>query len=172
MAEPILIAYFSRPGNNYANGSIVYLEVGNTEVVAMKIQEITDGQLYKINPLKKYSEDYQTCANEARQEFRANARPELTERLDSIDKYETILLAYPNWLDTMPMPVWTFLEQYDFTGKNILPLFTHEGSGMGKSEEDIKKLCPNANIKKGLAVKGSSVKNADSVISEWLLESL
>jgi flavodoxin len=172
MTKPILIAYFSRPGNNYVNGGIANLLVGNTEVVALNLKEKTGGEIFKINPVRKYSEDYTACTEEAKLEFRANARPELTERLDSIDKFETIILAYPNWWGTMPMSVWTFLEQHDFTGKNILPLCTHEGSGMGKSENDIRKLCPGANVLKGLAIKGSNVTHANSIVSEWLSKSL
>jgi flavodoxin len=68
----------------------------------------------------------------------------------------------------MPMPVWTFLESYDFSGKTILPLCTHEGSGMGSSELDIKKLCPDAKLQKGLAIRGGSVKNAGKDIETWL----
>jgi len=172
MTKPILIAYFSRQDNNYVDGSIVNLAIGNTEVVALKIKEITGGYFFKINPVKKYSADYQICTEEAQREYRANARPQLTEKLAGIDAYDTILLAYPNWWGTMPMPVWTFLEQHDFTGKNILPLCTHEGSGMGKSENDIRKLCPTANILKGLAIKGSNVHHANSIVSEWLQKSL
>ncbi|MGB7594251.1 MAG: flavodoxin [Erysipelotrichaceae bacterium] len=172
MTKPILIAYFSRADKNYVNGGIANLTIGNTEAVALKLHEMTESHLFKINPAQKYSVDYQICTEEAQREFRANARPELKETLDSIEAYETILLAYPNWWGTMPMPVWTFLEQHDFAGKNILPLCTHEGSGMGKSENDIRKLCPGANVLKGLAIKGSNVKNIDSALSEWLSKSL
>ncbi|HEX2947025.1 MAG TPA: flavodoxin [Clostridia bacterium] len=172
MSKAILIAYFSRSGNNYVNGGIMNLTVGNTELAAKKIKEIEGGDLFKINPVKKYPADYHICAEEAQNELRANARPELAEKLDSIDGYDTVILGYPNWWGTMPMPVWTFLEQYDFSGKTILPLCTHEGSGMGKSEADIHKLCPRSDIKKGLAIRGGNVKDADSIISDWLQKSL
>jgi flavodoxin len=172
MNKAVLIAYFSRSGNNYVNGNIINLPVGNTEIVAKRIKEMVGGDLFKINSIKKYSEDYRVCTEEAQQELRTNARPELAEKLDSINGYDTVILGYPNWWGTMPMPVWTFLEKYDFTGKTILPLCTHESSGMGKSEADIRKLCPGANVKKGLAIKGSSVKNADNSISDWLKKSL
>lgn len=168
MNKTILIAYFSRSGNNYVNGSIVNLPVGNTEVAAKKMQELTGGELFKINQVNKYSEDYNTCTEEAKRELRANARPQLTEKLDSIDGFETIILGYPNWWGSMPMPVWTFLESYDFSGKTLLPLCTHEGSGMGSSERDIKKLCPDAKLQKGLAVRGGSVKSAGKDIETWL----
>lgn len=160
MNRTILIAYFSRSGNNYVNGNIVNLPVGNTEVVAKKIQELAGGELFKINQVNEYSNDYHACTEEAKHELRTNARPELAEKLDSIDGFETIILGYPNWWGTMPMPVWTFLESYDFSGKTILPVCTHEGSGMGSSERDIKKLCPDAKLVKGLAIRGSSVKSA------------
>ena len=168
MSKTILIAYFSRPGNNYVNGKIINLPVGNTEVAAKKIQEMTGGDLFKINQVNKYSEDYHTCTEEAQRELRAEARPELAEKLDSIDGFDTIILGYPNWWSTMPMPVWTFLESYDFRGKTILPFCTHEGSGMGRSENDIKRLCPDAKMQQGLAIHGGSVKNAEKDIETWL----
>lgn len=75
--------------------------------------------------------------------------------LESIDEYDEIYLCYPNFWGTMPMAVWTFLENYDFSNKIIKPLCTHEGSGMVRSESDIKKLCPNAKIESGLAIRGA-----------------
>lgn len=170
MSSKTLIAYFSRPGNNYVNGSIVNLPVGNTEIAAKKLQSLTGGMLFKIVPVKKYSEDYHNCTKEALKELRANARPELSEYLDNIDGYDTILLGFPNWWGTLPMPVWTFLERYDFSDKTILPLCTNEGSGMGKSEADIKRLCPGADIKCGLAIRGSNVSHADRELKDWIRE--
>jgi flavodoxin len=174
MNNAILIAYFSRPGDNYVNGSIVNLPVGNTEVAAKKIKEMTmtGGDLFKISPAKKYPEDYRKCTEEAQHELYTNVRPKLAEKLDNIDGYDTVILGYPNWWGTMPMPIWTFLEQYDFSGKAILPLCTHEGSGMGRSEADIRSLCSNANVKKGLAIRGGNVKDADGIISDWLQKSI
>lgn len=168
MSSKTLIAYFSRPGNNYVNGSIVNLPVGNTEIAAKKLQDLTGGNLFKIDPVNPYSDDYHSCTEEAQEELRANARPEPSNYLDNIDGYDPILLAYPNWWGTMPMPVWTFLERYDFSGKTILPLCTNEGSGMGKSEADIKKLCPGAEVKQGLDIRGSSVGQADREMESWL----
>lgn len=168
MSNKILIAYFSRPSNNYVGGSIVNLPVGNTEIAARKLHDLTGGSLFKIDPIKKYSEDYYACTEEAQKELCANARPELSEYPQSIDEYDTIILAYPNWWGTMPMPSFTFLERYDFSGKTILPLCTNEGSGMGKSEADIKKLCPGADVKPGLAIRGSSVGHADRELKSWI----
>ncbi|MCE5315433.1 MAG: flavodoxin [Armatimonadota bacterium] len=168
MSRNILIAYFSREGNNYVNGKIVNLPVGNTEVAAKMIKKLTGGALFKIDPVKEYSKDYTACTKEAQAELHADARPELSEYLDSLDSYDTIILCYPNWWGTMPMAVSTFLERYDFAGKTILPLCTHEGSGMGRSEQDIKKLCPGATMGRGLAVRGGSVKNAEKDIKDWL----
>ena len=87
---------------------------------------------------------------------------------DSIDGYDTIVLAYPNYWGTMPMAVFTFLENFDFSGKTILPLCTNEGSGMGGSERDIKRSCPGATVKSGLAITGSSAANAKSAVQRWL----
>lgn len=168
MANKILIAYFSREGNNYVSGNIVDLPIGNTEIAAKFCAEITGGELIKIDPEKKYSDDYGTCTEEAQSELHAGARPALTSYKGSLDGYDTVILGYPNWWGTMPMPVWTFLERYDFTGKAIFPFCTHEGSGMGRSEADIQKLCPGSSVKKGLAIRGSSVKNVKKEIASWL----
>jgi flavodoxin len=168
MSRRVLIAYFSREGNNYVGGNIVNLPVGNTEIAAKMVEKLTGGELFKIDPVKKYSKDYTACTDEARDELRANARPELSSYPESLDAYDTIILCYPNWWSSMPMPVWTFLEKYDFSGKTILPLCTHEGSGMGHSEEEIKKLCPGATVEKGLAIRGGGVKNSDHDIAAWL----
>ena len=163
-----LIAYFSRKGNNYVGGSIVNLPIGNTEVISNKIQKLTGSDLFEIKTVKSYPEDYTETTNVAQDEKRENARPELTETVDNMDSYDVIYLGYPNWWGTMPMAVFTFLEAYDFSGKTIIPYCTNEGSGMGSSERDIKKLCPSANVSAGLAIIGGSVQRADKDVANWL----
>ena len=169
MANPkSLIAYFSRNGNNIMGGSIVNLPIGNTEVIAKKLRELTGSDMFRIDTVKPYPEDYTETTNVAREEQRKNGRPELTDVVDDMDSYEVIYIGYPNWWGTMPMAVFTFLESYDFSGKTIIPYCTHEGSGMGSSEGDIKKLCPNARVLPGLAIRGGTVDRADKDLSNWL----
>jgi flavodoxin len=163
-----LIAYFSRKGNNYVGGSIVNLPVGNAEVIAKKIRELTGSDMFQIKTVKSYPDDYTETTNVAKEELRRNARPELTETIDDMDSYDVIYLGYPNWYGTIPMAVFTFLESYDFSGKTIIPYCTHEGSGMGSSERDIKKLCPSAKVLSGLAIAGRSVGKADKELASWL----
>lgn len=163
-----LIAYFSRKGNNYVEGSIVNLPIGNTEVIAKKIQKLTGSDIFQIRTAKSYPEDYTETTNVAREEQRENARPELTEIVDNMDSYDVIYIGYPNWYGTMPMAVFSFLESYDFSGKTIIPFCTHEGSGMGSSVRDIEKLCPNAKVLSGLAIRGGSVDRADKDVANWL----
>ena len=115
-----------------------------------------------------YSPVYMTCIDEAKKDLRAKARPELVSMPASIDEYDIIVLAYPNYWGTMPMAVFTFLENFDFSGKTILPLCTNEGSGMGSSERDIKKTCPGAEVKNGLSVTGSEAANAAGRVKKWL----
>ena len=162
-----LVAYFSRRGYNYLNGEIVFLQVGNTEVVAKKIRELTGSDLFQIETVKSYPEDYNETTTVAKKEQNENARPELTRTVDGMDDYDVIYLGYPNWWGTMPMAVHTFLESYVFAGKTIIPFCTHEGSAMGRSEGDIKKLCPKAKVLSGLAIKGGSVNKSDEKIAAW-----
>jgi len=163
-----LVAYFSRAGNNYVGGTIVNLPVGNTEVIAKMIQEMTRGDLFHIEAVKAYPADYTETTDVAKEELRTKARPKLTGHVDLIASYEVIFLGYPNWWGTMPMPVFTFLEGYDFVGKTIVPFCTHEGSGLGHSVADIRKTCPKSTVLDGLAVCGGEVKNAKDEVSGWL----
>ena len=166
--QKTLIAYYSRKGQNYVAGAIKNLEVGNTEVVAKKIQAITGGDLFEIQTVKDYPHDYTETTDVAMSEKRANARPELKQYVEDIDIYDVIYLGYPNWWGTFPMAVFTFLESADFSGKTILPFCTHEGSRLGNSERDIKKLCPNTNVQPGIAILGAGVNSADSLLEAWL----
>jgi len=163
-----LIAFFSRADENYFGGSMRYVKVGNTEIVCNLMGEMIDADSFKIEMEEPYSPDYMTCIDQAKKDLRAKARPQLTNYLDGIDDYDTIVLAYPNYWGTMPMAVFTFLERYDFTGKTILPLCTNEGSGMGSSERDIPKAAPGAVVKRGLPVNGSRAADSKGIVSEWL----
>jgi flavodoxin len=165
-----LIAFFSRADENYFGGAYRYIKVGNTEVVADQIKELTGADSFKIEMEEPYAADYNTCIDQAKKDKNAGARPELASLPDSIDEYDTIILMYPNYWGTCPMAVFTFLENFDFTGKTILPLCTHEGSGMGGSERDVAKAAKGAILKKGLPINGSSVNSAKPQVEKWLKE--
>ena len=164
-----LIAFFSRADENYFGGAMRYVKVGNTEIVVEQMKELIDADTFKIEMQNPYSPVYMTCIEEAKKDLRENARPQLKRYLDSIDEYDTIILAYPNYWGTVPMAGATFLERYDFTGKTILPLCTNEGSGMGSSEGDIKKYAKGAEVKSGLAITGSQAESAKPALEKWLL---
>lgn len=163
-----LIAYYSRNGQNYVSGRIVDLAIGNTEVVANMIEEITGGDMFQIESVNPYPRDYTETTEVAKDELRANARPELTNHIIDMDSYDVIFLGYPNWWGTCPMPVFTFLEEYDLGGKTIVPFCTHEGSGLGCSEKDIAKLCQKATILKGIAIHGASAGSTEKSVANWL----
>ncbi len=163
-----LIAYYSRADENYVSGALKTIPVGNTEIVAEYIKELTGADMFKIEQAKPYSENYNSCVEEAKADQTRNARPELKKHLDSVGDYDVIYLGYPNYWGTMPMAVFTFLEHYDFGGKTIRPFCTHEGSGMGNSVADIKKLCPAAKVESGLSIYGSRVKNSKNEVERWV----
>ena len=161
-----LIAFFSRADENYFGGAMRYVKVGNTEIAVGLMKELIEADSFKIEMKNPYSPVYMTCIDQAKKDLRAGARPELVSMPESIDEYDTIVLAYPNYWGTMPMAVFTFLEAFDFTGKTILPLCTNEGSGMGSSERE--KYAPGAELKKGLSITGSQAANAKGSIQRWL----
>ena len=166
MAE--LIAYYSRKGQNYFGGNIKTVEKGNTETLVEMLQELTGAEVFHIKQVVEYSDDYNKCAEEVKYDFENDERPELDEYLQEPDKYDTIYLAYPNYCGTMPMVFFTFLEEYDFSGKIIRPICTNEGSGLGKSVEDIKRLCPNSEVRTGLSINGSEVTESKEKLKNWL----
>lgn len=164
----ILIAYYSRADENYVNGRLEMLDKGNTELAAEMIAGATGGDLFKIEQLHPYAVGYNDCIAQAQEDQQRNARPELKAYPDSIDAYDIIYLGYPNYWGTMPMAVWSFLEHFDFAGKEIHPFCTHEGSGMGRSESDLRKLCPDASIVKGLPIHGAEAAKAGAAIRKWI----
>ena len=155
-----LIVYYSRKGQNYWNGSIKDLAKGNTEMAAELIQQVAGGDLFEVETVKAYAEDYYACIEEAKQELRTQARPEIKGYVENLADYDTIFVGYPNWWGTMPMAMCTFLAHYDFAGKTVVPFCTNEGSGMGSSEKDVRKLCPGAVVLSGLSIHGAEAAQA------------
>ena len=167
-----LIIYYSRKGENYWNGSIRSIPKGNTEIVAEFIQKAVGGDLFEIETVQEYSTDYMTCTREAQDELHANARPELKKYLDSIDEYDNVFVCGPCWWGTFPMAVFTQLEKLDWTGKHVMAVMTHEGSGLGSCERDLKKICTGATFGKGLAVHGAEAAQSESSVASWAKKSL
>lgn len=165
----VLVAYFSRNGENYSVG---YIEKGNTQIVAEMIADEINGELFQIQTKEPYPDSYDETTDIAQQELRNNDRPELAEKLESIDEYDTIYLGYPNWWGDMPMAVYTFLESYDFSNKTIVPFCTHGGSGLSSTESSIKETCPNATVLDGFSILGSTAQNSQdetkSEVENWL----
>ena len=166
----VLIACYSRAGENYFGGAYRRITVGNTEKAARMLEELTGGALFKIEQAQPYSEDYRACVAEAKADWQRNARPAILNLPDNLDAYDEIYLGYPNYCGTMPMAVYTFLEHYDFTGKIIHPFCTHEGSGLSGTVQDIQKAAPGATVTKGLAIHGSSVDSAKAALKNWVQE--
>ena len=167
-----LVVYYSRKGENHMPGGIQILEKGHTEYAAEFIQKALDADIFEIDTVKPYAENYRECCMEAVAEAKSNARPEIKGYVDDIAGYDTIFVCYPCWCGTAPMCVFTFLEHYDLSGKKIIPLCTNEGSGMANSEADLKKYCPGAIVLPGLSVKGHQAKDAETMIADWAVNIL
>jgi len=165
-----LVVYYSRKGENYMPDGIRVLEKGNTEYAAEYIAEALGADLFEIDTVKPYAENYRACCMEAVAEAKANARPEIRGYVEDISCYDTIFVCFPCWCGTAPMCIFTFLEHYDLTGKKILPLCTNEGSGMANSEKDIEKACPGATVVPGLSVRGHKCKDSEEEIAVWAKE--
>lgn len=141
---------------------------GNTRYIASLIHQKVGGDLVEIELVKPYSTDYNTCLDEARNDQERRARPELKTKIANMEQYGEIFLGHPNWWATIPMPIASLLELYDFSGKTIIQFVSHGGGRLGQSTTDIAKLCPHSNIREALSVQyrgGSSLPNE---IDTWL----
>lgn len=150
----ILIAYFSWGGN--------------TKGVAEEIQRQTGADLFEITLVNPYSSDYNTVLDEAQRDQNAQARPELATHVENMEQYDTIMLGYPNWWASIPMPIASFLEEYDFSGKTILPFCSHGGGRFGQSLTAIAKLAPDAAMGEALSIHYSGGSELSSDVTDWL----
>jgi flavodoxin len=150
----ILVAYFSWGGN--------------TRGIAREIHKKVGGDLFEIEPVKPYSSNYNTVLDEAQREQREAARPALKTHVQNMGQYDVVFIGYPNWWASIPMPIASFLEEYDFSGKKIVPFCSHGGGRLGQSVSAITKLCPQSTILEALSVHYSGGGSLGSDIDAWL----
>ena len=166
----ILIAYFSRTGENYSVG---VLDEGNTAKLAKEIAAQTGGDLFEIIPVLPYPESYDDTLPIATAEKNSDARPEIKSRVENFEQYDTIFIGYPIWWGDLPMILHTFMENYDFTGKTVIPFNTHEGSGQSGTQSVIANKLSHATVLQGLAMRGSTAQalkcdGTDAAVKNWL----
>ena len=172
----ILIAYFSVMETDgvdtVAGASRVAVNgevLGNNEYIAQMIQHETGGDMFAIETVQEYPTTHDPLLEFAYNEKADNARPELATQIENLDSYDVIFLGYPNWNADLPMPLYTFLEEYDFSGKTIIPFTTHGGSGFSRTIQTISELQPNATvISDGLSISRNSVSGAESNVVDWV----
>ena len=166
MAGTLVVCY-SRKGENHMPGGIQVLEKGNTAYAAEFVAQAVGADLFEIDTVIPYAENYRECCGQAVAEMKAKARPAIKGFVEDMTRYDTIFVCFPNWCGTAPMCVFTFLEHYDLTGKRIAPLCTNEGSGLANSEKDIAESCKGAVVLPGLSVRGHQAKDSYEMIAQW-----
>lgn len=174
----ILIAYFSVPENvdisgvdAVAGASVVVRnseKMGNTEYVAKVIQQTVGGDLFRIETVEEYPLDHDPLVDQAADEQDEKKRPELLNQVENFEQYETIILGFPNWWADLPMPVYTFLEEYDFSGKTIIPFVTHGGSGFSGTVRTISDIQPQAEVSDNtLSLSRNAVAGSAEDVIAW-----
>lgn len=175
--------YFSRVGNTdfpsdidaVTSASLNRIDgelKGNAQLMAEWIADEADCEVFEIVSEESYPVDYDATVDQAKQEQADNKRPKLKYGFENIDDYDTIWLAFPNWWADLPMPVYSFFEEYDLSGKNIYVFITHEGSGYSSTVKTIRELEPDANVVEARSVKGGSVSDEENSIREFVKEQL
>jgi flavodoxin len=164
----VLLAYFSRAGENYHYGGRVDLKVGNTQVVADMISARAAVDVYRIEAADPYPDDYEETVARNVQEEQEGARPKIAGSLPSLHSYRKILLGSPVWNVQEPMIMRTFIEALDWTGKTVHPFVTYAVSGMGRVEDDYKRLLPAATVSDGLAIQGETARDSLPQVKAWL----
>ncbi|CUS26411.1 hypothetical protein FC70_GL001477 [Paucilactobacillus oligofermentans DSM 15707 = LMG 22743] len=163
----VAVIYFSRYGKNIQAGRCQYINVGNTAMVAKKIEIILDVKGTEIVPINQYPDDYFETKVRAQQEFLNNERVKI-KPVNFDETEHSIVLGFPNWWGTMPQAVKSFLMKYDLAGKNIYPFVTHEGSQFGQSLDDLKKLAPRSQVMSGLPIRGTRAYKSENAVINWL----
>ncbi len=163
----ILIVYFSRAGENWEVG---YVDKGNTAVIADYINENEkiDADVFEITPVDPYPESYDETLTRVQSERDNNARPEFNGEIENFDQYDTVFLGYPIWYGGLPMIMYTFLEEYDMSGKTVIPFSTHGGSGWGSTKSELNTLCPGAEFVDGFSTAGTNARSAQDAVNSWL----
>ena len=152
-----------------ANVIIAYFSwSGNTRQLAGMIQELTGGELFEIEPETPYTDDINALSGISLQEQRDDVRPALKSTVEDMDQYDVIFIGFPNWWNNMPMPVFTFLEEYDFSGKTVIPFTTYGNGGWGRSIGSIQEALPESDVLDGLAVQEHELKDALTEVAEWV----
>ena len=172
----ILIAYFTAAENSgvdaIASASYTTIDgqaVGRVRAVADMIQENVGGDLFSIRTSVVYPTDGGELIDYAAQEQDENARPELTSHIENLNQYDTIFIGYPNWWADLPMAVYSFFDEYDFTGKTIIPFNVHNGSRFSRTIQTIEELEPDATvIEDGFTVSEQTVAEAAPDVAQWL----
>lgn len=174
----VLIVYFTAPEDVSvgetdadAGASVVSKNgevTGNTEYVARLLKQQLGGDMFRIETEEAYPLEHDDLVEQASDEQKDKKRPKLLGKLDDLEKYDTVILGFPNWWGDMPMPVYTFLEQYDLGSKTIIPFVTHGGSGFSDTVNTISKLQPDAVISdKTLSLSRNDVADSDQQVKEW-----
>ena len=161
----LILASNSRTGENYNVGNV---EVGNTAIMASYMKNYLKADSFEIVPVNKYPDSYDECLKVATKEKNEDARPAIESKLDDISKYDTIFIGYPIWWGEIPQIVYTFMEEYDLSGKTIIPFNTHEGSGLSGVPRQLKEICVGASVLDGLAIVGSQVNDSKAKVEEWI----
>lgn len=161
--------HFAVSAQEHSKTLIVYFsESGNTRNMANIIREETGADLVEIEMQNPYSDNYSTLLDEAERDLIANARPALRTRIENMDEYNTVFVGYPNWYAILPMPVYTFLESYDFNGKRIIPFCSHGNGMLGETVANICKSCPRADVREALSITYSGGSSLRNEIRTWL----
>ena len=174
----VLIAYFTVPedvktsdNDAIAGASIVVKDsekMGNTEYVAELVQKTIGGDLFRIETKDAYPLEHDTLVDQAAEEQEKELRPELSNHVENFEQYDTVILGFPNWWGDLPMPVYSFLEEYDFAGKTIIPFVTHGGSGFSATTDTISQLQPDAQVSDNtLSLSREDVADAEDEVKKW-----
>lgn len=163
------LASAAGPSMEFKNAlTIYYSRTGNTRIMADFVQELTSSDIVQIETVNAYPSEYRETTKVAKEELNSGYNPPLTTKVENMDAYDVVFVGSPCWWGTIAPPVISFLSEYNFSGKTVVPFMTHKGSRLGRTMDHVSELCPASTIMQGLALWGGSVSSNRSNVARWL----
>ncbi|MGM9873834.1 MAG: flavodoxin [Bacilli bacterium] len=163
-----IVVYFSKNGENIVDHKVVDLPVGNTEIIARKIQALTSSDIFELKPVRPYPYKYDDCLKVAEKEYQTNECHEFVHTYENLSDYDVVFIGFPIWYKSYPRIINRFIKEYDLKDKTILPFCTNDEGNFGIAELELRSLLSSSSLKPGFYVQGKDIHICNERLERWI----